>query len=221
MPMKATGRANDYEEIDRWDGGVGWIAHPEETMQRASHALVDGEDVWVVDPVDASGLDDLLSGLGEVAGVVVTLGRHTRDAETIATRHGVAVHFPGWIDRQVDAPVRRFDDRLGDTEYRAIRLIDVPGWHEAALYDESSETLVVGDALGTADYFTTGRERLGVHPMLRLFPPRRLGDVQPRRILVGHGPGIFENASDALRDALAGSRRRFPGAMVEAIRTVI
>lgn len=57
--------------VDRWDGGFGWIAEPEETMQRASHALVDNGDVWIVDPVDTSGLDEQIAEKGEVTGVVV------------------------------------------------------------------------------------------------------------------------------------------------------
>ena len=51
MPMKG-GDSDEYREIDRWDRGVGWIAHPGETMQRASHALVGDEGgLWVIDPV--------------------------------------------------------------------------------------------------------------------------------------------------------------------------
>jgi len=43
MPMKADG-STTLAEIDRFDGGVGWIAYPDETMQRASHALQTDED---------------------------------------------------------------------------------------------------------------------------------------------------------------------------------
>ena len=58
MGLKAAGDAR-LHEIDRFDGGVGWIAYPEETMERASHALAvhdeegDADEVWVIDPVDA------------------------------------------------------------------------------------------------------------------------------------------------------------------------
>lgn len=190
-------------------------------MERASHALADGNDVWVVDPVDAPGIDDLLAQLGEVAGVVVTLGRHERDAVAVANRHGVAVHLPAWIDREVDAPVRRFNDRLGETRYRAIEVIDVPGWHEAALYDEDGGTLVVPEVLGTAPYFLAPGERLGVHPMVRLFPPRSLGELAPRRILVGHGRGVFDDAAGALRETVANARRRYPGLLAKTIRSYV
>lgn len=222
MPLKATYQASGFEEIDRWEGGVGWMAHPEETMQRASHALVtDDDEVWLIDPVDAPGIDDLLAAFGTVAGVVVTMDRHRRDSASIANRHDVSVHLPGWVDVAVDAPTRQFRRRLDETPYRAIEVVDVPGWHEAALYDETTGTLVVGEALGTAPYFLTNRERLGVHPMLRLFPPRVLASVSPRRILLGHGAGIFDDAVGSLQDALDNSRRRTPRLLAKTVRSLL
>ena len=38
MQLKEAGEPELYE-IDRFDRGVGWIAYPEERMQRASHAV--------------------------------------------------------------------------------------------------------------------------------------------------------------------------------------
>jgi hypothetical protein len=224
MPLK--GGAASLHEIDRWDGGVGWIAYPDERMERASHALRAGEDVWVVDPVDAPGVDDLLSDLGTVAGVAVCLDRHRRDAAAIATRHDVPVFVPEWMDgvaAAVDAPVERFGSELGDSGYRVRRVRDtaVPPWHEAALYGPD-DTLLVPEAVGTASYFLAGEERLGVHPMLRPVPPRRaLGDLSPDRVLVGHGEGVFEDATAALRDALDGARRRLPAAYAGAFRELV
>jgi hypothetical protein len=221
MPLKASEPASDFQEIDRWDRGIGWIAYPDEWIARASHALVDGDDVWLVDPVDAPGIDDLLAELGDVAGVVITVDRHERDAAAVANRHGVAVHLPAWIDRRVDAPVRRFDDRLGKTDYRAIEVVDLPGWHEAALYDDGEGTLVVGDALGTGEYFLAPGERLGVHPAIRLFPPRSLGTLDPQRVLVSHGPGVFDDSAGAIRNALDGSRRRYPGLLARILQSIV
>jgi hypothetical protein len=51
--MKGSGVARDWREIDRYDRGIGWIAYPEETMQRASHVLASDGGAWVVDFVDA------------------------------------------------------------------------------------------------------------------------------------------------------------------------
>lgn len=212
MPMKGDG-STTLREIDRFDGGVGWIAYPDETMQRASHALETDDGLWLVDPVDADGLDDLLAEFGEVAGVVVCLDRHKRDAATIARRHDVSVHIPTWmtgVASEIDAPVERFVGELGNSGYELfeIRNSSIPPWQEAGLYNSESGTLVVPEAVGTANYFLTNTERLGVHPMLRLLPPRAvLGRFSPEQILVGHGEGIRSDATGALDDALATSKR--------------
>ncbi len=212
MPMKASG-ATSLREIDRFDDGVGWISYPEETMQRASHALATDEGLWLVDPVDADGLEDLLAEFGSVAGVVVCLDRHKRDAAAIATRHDVPVHIPAWMSGvadKLDAPVERFDGELGDSGFESfvIRDSSVPPWQEAGLYNAETGTLVVPESLGTAAYFLADGERLGVHPMLRMIPPREvLSGFSPSRILVGHGAGVLEDAPTALDEALANSKR--------------
>ncbi|WP_458188660.1 hypothetical protein [Haladaptatus sp. NG-WS-4] len=219
MPLKETAEPTEYQEIDRWDGGVGWFAHPDETMQRASHALAVEGDVWLVDPVDAPGLDDLFDEFGDVAGIVVLLGRHMRDAKVLARRYDVPLYLPTWVRRSVSGiAVRRFDTTLAETGMRVLKLFDNPAWQEAALYDEAGGTLVVPESVGTADYFRTRRERLGVHPMVRLVPPDELRGLTPRRILVGHGAGVFDDAPGALADALSGSRRRYPSLLASTVR---
>ena len=53
-------------------------------------------------------------------------------------------------------------------------------WQEVALWWPERRVLVTADALGTvAHYFTLGGERLGVHPLLRLTPPRQLATPRP------------------------------------------
>ncbi|MFO7925858.1 hypothetical protein [Natronomonas sp.] len=205
MPMKGSG-ASELTVVDRFDGGVGWIAYPDETMQRASHAIESDGGLWLVDPVDVEGLDDLLEEYADPEGVAVLLDRHKRDAATIANRHDVPVYVPEWMDGvvgDIDAPIKRFDRRLAD--FDVIRLIDNPLWQEAALVD--GETLVVPESLGTAEYFRAPDEPLGVHPMLRILPPRTLRSYDPDRLLVGHGEGIFEDVGRTIRRAIDGSRR--------------
>jgi hypothetical protein len=223
MPMKGTG-ATDFEEIDRFDGGVGWLAYPDERMQRASHALATDEGVWLVEPVDAEGIDDRIAEVGEVAGVVVLLDRHKRDAAAFATRHNASVHIPSWMSGvagDIDAPVERFDGELGETGY-CLRMVATPLWQEAALYHDDEGTLVVAEALGTASYMRTDTERLGVHPALRLFPPREsLQEFAPQRVLMGHGAGVHEHANAALGTALSGSRRRAPALYLKAARLAL
>ena len=218
MPMKGRGPA-DLREIDRFDGGAGWIAYPDETMERASHALATDAGVWLVDPVDADGLDAFIADVGtdagtdEVAGVVVCLDRHKRDAAAIARRHDVDVYVPRWMNGvagELDAPVTRFSGELGDSGFESfvIRDSSLPPWQEAGLYNPDTGTLVVPESLGTAAYFLADDETLGVHPMLRLTPPAEvLSRYDPERVLVGHGAGVLSAAGEAINDALASSKR--------------
>lgn len=198
--------------VDMWDGGLTWIAHTGETMQRASQALIGAEGLWLIDPVDMPGLDDILDELGPVVGVAVLLDRHTRDVASIANRHAVPIAVPETLQStvaDVAVPVVPIETVTDQTGFECLSVIDMPGWHEYALYD--GETLVVAEALGTAAYFRGAGEQLGVHPMLRLRPPRKaFREVFPERILVGHGPGLRRDGTAALHDALAGARRRAP-----------
>jgi hypothetical protein len=230
MPMKGDGPA-DLQVIDRFDGGVGWLAYPDETMQRASHALATPNGVWVIDPVDAAGVDDLLvevgeagPGASEVAGVAVCLDRHKRDAAAIARRHDVDVYVPTWMSGvadEIDAPVSRFRSDLGDSGFESfvIRDSSLPPWQEAGLYNPETGTMVVPESVGTAAYFLAGEERLGVHPMLRLTPPDRLrSHGRPERVLVGHGAGIHEDAGGALEGALRSSRANTPSLYAKTLK---
>ena len=226
MTMKGDGPAMDARQIDRWDGGFGWIAYPDEKMQRASHALATDEGVWIVDPVDTPDLDDWLAEFGEVTGVVTLLERHTRDAARIANRHGVPVYLPEPLEgarEELDAPVQLFEGTLPGTDYRTITLLDTPVWREVALYDDESGTLVVPESVGTADFFRAPGERLGVHPARRLVPPTPLRGFVPQRVLVGHGEGITEgeDAARALREALSGSRSNSPKLYAKTLRTAL
>ncbi len=223
--MKGSGEA-DLAVVDEFDGGVGWIAYPDETMERASHALsVDG-DIWVLDPVDADGVDDLLADLdGEVAGTVVCLDRHKRDAAAVATRHDVPVYVPEWmtgVAAKLDAPVERFGRELGGLRAITVRDSSLPPWQEVALYDEAGGTLYVPEAVGASAYMRTGAETIGVHPMLRLTPPRRaLGDLDPDRVLCGHGAGVLDHGGRELAAALDSSRGNAPGLYVRSIKSLL
>ena len=225
MTVRPDERAEGVREIDRFEGGVGWIAHPDERMQRASHVLSAGGESWVVDPVDGDGVDELLADVGPVGGVVVTLSRHTRDAAAVAARHEVPVYLPDWFEgvaEDLDAPVVRFGSELAGTGIEAHPVYNNRLWQEVALYDPQYGTLLVPESVGTAAFFLAGDERLGVHPVLRALPPRdALGGFAPERVLVGHGEGVVGDATEALREALAGARRRTPRLLAGAIRTAL
>jgi hypothetical protein len=193
------------EAVTEWDGGISWFAYPEEDAMRGSHALATESGVWVIDPLDAEGLDDQLSELGEVTGVAVIHDRHTRDAETIADRHDVAVYVPEWMDltrEKLQTEPEPLGDELPGTSYGIHRLIDTDRWEEALLLDDAGQTLVLMETLGTLPGFCEGDDEIGLHGALEE-TPAGLGDYQPERILVGHGESLYEDAAAKLETALA------------------
>jgi hypothetical protein len=183
------------EAVDEFHAGFGWIA--DEFMERCSHALVADGRAWLIDPLEAPRID----ALDNVGGVIQLLDRHNRDCAALASRFGAAHH-------------RVPQDSIGPFQFLTIRM--GRGWREVALWWPGERVLVCADALGTARYFRAGRERLGVHPLLRLRPPRL--SVQPEVILCGHGPGVLTDADGALREALSTSRRRIPKQAASAVR---
>jgi hypothetical protein len=207
-----------YEILDRWDCGIGWLAYPDEAGRRMSHAVI-GEDggVWVIDPLDAPGIDAELAMLGDVRGVIVCSNYHVRDADLFASRHDVPVYCPPWLSRAVSKLDGSTEPGTGTIDTSGIELRrcrPFPGWSEAIAYRGTDRTLYVPDVLGTTPLFTVGEERLGMYLLCRFAPPRQaFRDLSPQRILVGHGAGIFENAPSALRTALDGARRRLPAAL--------
>lgn len=210
--MKGSGPA-EFRAVDRTDDGVGWIAYPDETMQRASHALAVDDEVWVIDPVDAEGLDELFAEYGEVAGVVVLLDRHKRDSAAIARRHDVSVWVPSFMDgvsEALDAPVEQFRHDLADSGFGVHELVNNRFWQEALLYNEETGVLVVPEAVGTTEYFRAGDRPLGVHPALRLRPPKKLTRLSVESLRVGHGSGIHEDTAATLASAVETARARTP-----------
>jgi hypothetical protein len=187
---------------DEFEGGFGWIV--DEFLQRCSHALVVGEKVWLIDSIDAPGSEERIRAAGKPAGVIQLLDRHKRDCAAVALRLGVPHHV---VPQQPIAPF----------EFVPVRL--ARAWKEVALWWPERRVLVCADALGTAAYFRAGKERLAVHPLLRLRPPRQqLAGLRPALILCGHGEGVFEEAEAALREALSTSRRRIPAQAASALR---
>ncbi|ELZ18798.1 hypothetical protein C477_09804 [Haloterrigena salina JCM 13891] len=206
-----------YRLVDEFDGGVGWLAHPDETGRRASHALVGADDrLWLFDPLEAPGIDDELERRGEVAGVVVCSDYHARDAAAFARRYDVPVFVPSWLDRAVDRlsetdpEFEPVTDEIGASGFAVREASPFPGWHEAIAYRRSNGTLYVPDLLGTAPPYLADDERLAVYLLARLTPPTSaFTGIAPEQILLGHGTGILEDATVALADAFATARPGF------------
>jgi hypothetical protein len=189
-----------WTPVDELADGFGWMQ--DERLVRTSHALrVDGR-VWLIDPVDAPELEARVRALGEPAGVLQLLDRHERDGLIWAERLGVPLH--------------RAWEGLGGAPFEVLPVRSRRWWREVALWEPASRTLVCADALGTVAYFRAGDEPIGLHPLLRPFPPRSLTRVEPEHVLVGHGPGVHADAAAAVRQALATARRLLPRALMGA-----
>ena len=180
------------------DWGLSWIAAEPAYMQRASYALATDGGVWLVDPVDGDGLGDLIAPLGDVRGVLQLLDRHPRDGAALAARYGVPllrVPFTG----------------IPGTPFSVIRVANRPWWREAALWWPRHRALIGPEALGTVGYFCAPGAALGVHPLLRVVPPRMLGGLDPFHLLPGHGePLSGDDVAGAIEETLRRSRRDIP-----------
>jgi hypothetical protein len=194
-----------YRPCDEFEHGFGW--REPGFLERTSHALVVDGAVWLVDALAAEGLEERIRHAGRPAGVIQLLDRHHRDGAELAERLRIPLH------------VVPFDGVPG-APFSFRRVVRFPGWREVALWWEDERVLVCGDALGTAAYFRAAGEALGVHPFLRLLPPRAMaGALSPRHVLFGHGEGIHgEEAAFHLKEALSTSRRRIPRWFVTQIK---
>jgi hypothetical protein len=194
-----------FRYCDETEFGFGWIV--EERIGRTSHALAADGGVWVVDPVDVPGVEERIRALGEPRGVVQLLDRHERDCAALAARLGVPLH---------EVPF----DGVPGSPFDVLRVVRLPFWREAALWWPEARVLVCADAVGTVPYFRAPGEAAGVHALLRLTPPRRLGSLDPLHVLCGHGEGLHGNDTPAaLRRALRRSRRDLPRALLAAMRS--
>ncbi|HEV8100033.1 MAG TPA: hypothetical protein VGP56_12845 [Gaiellaceae bacterium] len=194
------------ELIDQQDWGFGWVS-PEQRIRMTSHALLAGGGVWLVDPTDGEGIEERVRALGEPAGVLQLLDRHNRACAAVARRLGVPLHR---VPFEAVGP------------FEVVPILRRRHWQEVALWWPERRVLVCADALGTVPhYFALGGEELGVHPLLRLTPPRQLARLEPEHVLCGHGDGVHERATEKLRDALSNSRRRLPRLALELPRALL
>jgi hypothetical protein len=166
-------------------------------MRRTSHALAAEGRVWAIDPVEGEGVDDRIRTLGEPAGVIQLLDRHQRACEAFAGRLGVPLH--------------KVPASLPLTPFSFVPIRRNRFWAEVALWWPERRLLLCADALGTLPYFRAGSEPVGLHPLLRLRPPRALRGLRPEYLLVGHGDGLHGPATaSAVEEALRTARRRIP-----------
>lgn len=195
-------------------GSFSWMVGTFDPASRASAALVVDEGTVLVDPVDSPELDRRLASLPPVTGVITLLDRHQRDAAALAERLGVA--------RLIPRALGGLGVALPGVEERSV--IDSSRWHEALLWLPDRRLLVCAEVVGTAGYYLAhSGDRLGMHPVARLRPPRApFSGIVPATIVVGHGPPVHEDAAAALEQALRTGRRELPlnwaRLVIEAVR---
>ena len=184
--------------LQRHSLGATWIEPG--SKSRTAHALLSDGRVWLIDPFEDDAALQTASALGPPAGVLQLLDRHNRDCQTIATRLAV--------------PLLRLPGRVPDTPFEVVPILSRRRWREVALWWPQTRALIIPEAIGTAPAFALGR-RAGVHPMLRMTPPRaQLSGYEPSMLLVGHGRTLESEATAALADALARSRSDIPRLLV-------
>lgn len=182
--------------VDEFEWGFGWVSSERPRLRMTSHALAADGRVWIVDPTDPGELEERVRALGAPAGVVQLLDRHNRACAQVAGRLGVPHHRVPF-------------DGLPASPFEVVPLVRRFRWDEVALWWPERRVLVCADALGTVPHtFALGGEPIGVHPLLRLTPPKRVADFDAAHVLCGHGNGVHENTAEAVREAIAHSRRR-------------
>jgi hypothetical protein len=180
--------------IQRHPAGLTWV----ETggLRRSAHALRADGQVWLIDPFEDAVALGTAGELGRPAAVIQLLDRHNRDCSQIAQR--------------LEVPLLRVPSAIPDSPFEVISVVSQRWWREVALWWEQERTLVVAEAVGTSPMFTLGR-RVGLHPLLRLTPPRSaLSGRHAERLLVGHGNTIESGAAPALNEALSSARSDIP-----------
>lgn len=205
----------EAEFLDEWKNGFGWIARPEEKMQRTSHSFVD-DGVYLVDPVDAENLDQKIKEYGEVKGIVILFGRHTRDSEEIAKRYECPIYVPEWFSRDLKGEVKKIKDKVPGTDWEIHTVKDSSISREAVLYNRKNKTLIVADTLGTAKHLRGRGEELGMSPLYRFNPPKKLLEFNPERIFCGHGKAVTEKASEKLKQTIKRGRTKTVSAYFNA-----
>ncbi len=179
----------------------------------SAYVLVRGREAAVVDTgadgsADAIGsvLGDAGPGWAGVRHVVLTHkhGDHVGSVGEVLTRATNATGYVGTADLpDVDAAGLQ---TLGDgDDVLGLQVVATPG-HTAghlAVYDSGTGVLVAGDALTNTDGLTGSLPQFTEDEAAAAESVRKLAQLSPSTILVGHGDPLLEDASAALADLAA------------------
>jgi hypothetical protein len=138
--------------------------------------------------------------------VLQLLDRHNRECAEVAERFGIAhLHVP---------------DAVPGSPFEAIKALRIPAWKETALWWPERRVLVVAEIVGTHPITNAGTGDVGVHPMLRLRPPKSIRGFGAEHLLTGHGPPLHVGADAAIERAYSRSIRDIPQAAISMIKSV-
>lgn len=193
-----------------------WTAHHEEWKREvASHALLEGEDLVLVDPLLVDGQWDRLEAAlgGRAPQVLLTVHWHARSARELAER------FPDarvWAHSRGRAAVARRTPvtdvfRAGEPLPAGLLALEARPRSEVVLWAGRFRALITGDAL-----LGDGERGQGLHacPASWLPASTDLGELRAslrpalelpvELVLPGHGAPILAGAAPALAAAIGG-----------------
>ena len=219
----------DIAITHRFAHGLSWAPAGPSILECRAHALVDADGhVWLVDPFDGPGLAAELDALGSVAGVIVLLDRHLRDASVLARRYDVPLLVPpGELRRGHPRPegARTEVAHGAACPFQLLPIVRRDGsWLEQVLWWPEERVLIVAEALGTAPaYLARPDAELGVHPLLRTggVPPRLAElDVEPDLLLLGHGEPLDHSVRSSMTTATEAARKDLPRLLLRTPKLV-
>ena len=176
----------------------------------SAYVLVRGNEAAVVDTgVEGSAgqigevLDEAGPGWAGVRHVVLTHkhGDHAGSLGEVADRAADAILYAGEADLgAIDAPRRLRAVADGD-EVFGLQMVASPG-HTAghfAVFDADSAVLVAGDALNNSGGLSGSNPQFTEDEAAAADSVRKLAQLEPRVILVGHGPPVERGAAAKLQ----------------------
>jgi len=180
----------------------------------SAYVLVRGREVAVVDtgvagsaPQISDGLDAAGVSWEDVRHLVVTHNHpdHAGSVAEVMDAAAGATAYAGSADiPSITAPRELVAVEDGE-EVFGLRIVATPG-HTAghiAVYDPEGGLLVVGDALNNSEGLAGSSPQFTADPAAANESVRKLADLEPERILFGHGEPLEQGAASALRDLAA------------------
>jgi glyoxylase-like metal-dependent hydrolase (beta-lactamase superfamily II) len=177
----------------------------------SAYVLVRGREAAVVDTGVAGSVDAIVDVLDEagpgVSGVrhVILTHKHPDHAGSINEVLAATPKATGYVGTadlsEVDATQRLTPLDDGD-EVFGLQLVGTPG-HTAghlAVFDPDTGVLVAGDALTNMGQLAGSNPQFTEDELAAAESVRKLAQLAPRTILVGHGEPVVDGASAALEE---------------------